>query len=258
VASVQAAMAKLAGIKKALDLTLAKGEQGRRPIGNFSPEDVEFYFVGTAKALEVLRAELPVLYGDFPTVEETAKCSMSNASDGSPVPNNYWRNQVERLARHVEQLIEIRANSELAAPAAAALRKVFISHGRAKDWYSVQAFIERELKIPTLELAQEPNKGLTVLAKLADAAEQSDSAVIVMTGDDKEESGEVRARENVMHEIGYFQGKYGLARVMLLHEEGVNIPSNIQGLVYIPFPKGYIDAVHGALMRELRVLYGPQ
>ena len=249
-------MAKLAGIKKAIDQILAKGEQGHRPIGNFAPEDVEAYFVGTAKALEVLRAELPDLYGDFPPVEEKANCSMSNASDGTPVPNNYWRNQVERLARYVEQLIEIRAHSELAPPAAAAAQKVFISHGRAKDWLSVQAFIERDLNIRTLELAQEPNKGLTVLGKLAEAAEQCDSAVIVMTGDDKIESGEVRARENVLHEIGYFQGKYGLSRVVLLHEEGVNIPSNIQGLVYIPFPKGYVDGVQGALMRELRVLYG--
>jgi predicted nucleotide-binding protein len=132
---------------------------------------------------------------------------------------------------------------------------VFISHGRAKDWYTVQAFIERDLKFSTLELAQEPNLDLTVLAKLASAADECDSAVIVMTGDDKDESGEVRARENVMHEIGYFQGKYGLARVVLLHEEGVNIPSNIQGLVYIPFPKGLIEATQGALMRELHVIY---
>lgn len=255
-ASIQAAMARLAGIKKALDQTPAKGEPGRRPIGNFAPEDVEAYFVGTARALEVLRAELPELYGDFPAVEEKASCSMSNASDGSAVPNSYWRAQVERLARNVEQMIEIRAHSELAAPAAAAPKRVFISHGRAKDWLSVQAFIERDLDVRTLELAQEPNKGLTVLAKLSDAADQCDSAVIVMTGDDRLEGGEVRARENVLHEIGYFQGKYGLARVVLLHEEGVNIPSNIQGLVYIPFPKGYIDGVQGALMRELRVLYG--
>lgn len=58
-----------------------------------------------------------------------------------------------------------------------------------------------------------------------------------------------------MHEIGYFRGKYGLARVVLLHEEGVNIPSNIQGLVYIPFSKGLIDAAQGARMRELHVIY---
>jgi predicted nucleotide-binding protein len=40
----------------------------------------------------------------------------------------------------------------------------------------------------------------------------------------------------------------------LLHEEGVNIPSNIHGLVYIPFPKETIEATFGALTRELKVI----
>lgn len=247
-------MAKLAGLKKVIDKIL-ETEAGRRPIAQYSPKDVDAYFAGATNAIEELREALPDLYGDFPNVKEKPECGMGQAADGSPVPNYYYRQQLERLARDVDQAIEIRANSELAAPVAAPLRRVFISHGRAKDWYTLQAFIERDLKIATLELAQEPNKGLTVLAKLADAADQCDSAVIVMTGDDKDESGEVRARENVMHEIGYFQGKYGLARLVLLHEEGVNIPSNIQGLVYIPFPKGLIEAAQGALMRELHVIY---
>ena len=254
-ASVAATMAKLAGLKMVIDKTL-ESEPGRMPIRNFSPKDVEAYFLGTANAIDELRVALPDLYSDFPEVQEAPECAMGGAADGSPVANHYYRSQVERLGRHVAQAIEIRANSELAAPAAAAPRRVFVSHGRAKDWYAVQTFIERDLKLPTLELAQEPNKGLTVLAKLADAADNCDSAVIVMTGDDKDESGTVRARENVMHEVGYFQGKYGLARVILLHEEGVNIPSNIQGLVYIPFPKDHIEATHGALLRELQVLYG--
>ncbi len=80
-------------------------------------------------------------------------------------------------------------------------------------------------------------------------------AVIVMTGDDDIGAGAPRARENVMHEIGFFQGKYGLERVCLLYEEGTNIPSNIHGLVYIPFPKGYINATFGALQRELQAAF---
>jgi predicted nucleotide-binding protein len=54
--------------------------------------------------------------------------------------------------------------------------------------------------LPVLELAQEPNQGMTVLSKLADAAQQCDSAVIVMTGDDQDAEGQSRARENVIHE----------------------------------------------------------
>ena len=62
-------------------------------------------------------------------------------------------------------------------------------------------------------------------------------------------------RENVLHEIGYFQGKFGLAAVCLLHEEGTTLPSNIHGLVYIPFPKKHIEATFGPLARELKQFY---
>jgi len=44
--------------------------------------------------------------------------------------------------------------------------------------------------------------------------------------------------------------------VCLLHEEDTGIPSNIHGLVYIPFPKGHVRATLGALARELKTFYG--
>ena len=108
----------------------------------------------------------------------------------------------------------------------------------------------KKTSIPTLELAQEPNRGRTVLQKLA-RNRIGAYAVVVMTSDDNAQDGALLARENVMHEIGYFQGKFGLANVCLLHEEGVNIPSNIHGLVYIPFPKDMVRAAFSALGREL-------
>ena len=77
-----------------------------------------------------------------------------------------------------------------------------------------------------------------------------------MTGDDIDLEGNRRARENVLHEIGYFQAKFGLSAVCLLHQEGTNIPSNIHGLVYIPFTEGCVEATFGALTRELNSFYG--
>jgi predicted nucleotide-binding protein len=63
-----------------------------------------------------------------------------------------------------------------------------------------------------------------------------------------------RVRENVMHEIGFFQGRYGRKAVILLHEEGVNIPSNLGGVAYVPFPRGRIEAGFHVLQRELRTI----
>ena len=58
-----------------------------------------------------------------------------------------------------------------------------------------------------------------------------------------------------MHEIGLFQGRYGRQRVVLLHEEGVSIPTNLAGVVYISFPKQSIEAGFYLLQRELKEMY---
>jgi predicted nucleotide-binding protein len=252
---VSAAFAKLAGIGKAIDHTLNDEfkRRGERPYQNFPIEEVAPLFTGAVTAVAVLRAALPDLYGDFHHVGVEPNVQMSNGA-----PPRYGRPQLEKLRRDLIQIFEIRANSELSEPAAPRKKEkpcVFMSHGRAEDWRAVQAYIERDLGIDTKELAQEPNLGRTVLGKLSEVSDSCDAAVIVMTGDDLDAEGQARARENVLHEIGYFQGRYGLNRVCLLHEEGVNIPSNIHGLVYTPFTKGKIEATFGLLARELNAIY---
>jgi predicted nucleotide-binding protein len=119
----------------------------------------------------------------------------------------------------------------------------------------VQAFVEKDVGLATLELAQEPNMGRTIIEKLSDNSERCDCAVIVMTGDDIAKPDEARVRENVMHEIGFFQGKYGRSAVVLLHEEGVNIPTNLSGVAYVPFPKGNVEAGFHVLQRELKAIH---
>ena len=132
---------------------------------------------------------------------------------------------------------------------------MFITHGRSDDWRPVQTFIEKDVNLQTIELEQEPNLGRTIIEKLDDNSSRRDSAVIVMTGDDVANENEARVHENVMHEIGFFQGRYGRSRVILLHEDGVNIPTNLAGVVYIPFPKKGIEAGFHVLQRELKAIY---
>lgn len=115
-------------------------------------------------------------------------------------------------------------------------------------------FLEKDASYNTIELAQQPNLGRTILQKLDEEASKCIVAIIVMTGDDVIDESQVRARENVLHEIGFFQGKLGLSKIILLHEEGVNIPSNIHGLVYISFAKDTIETTFGAIFRELKVI----
>jgi predicted nucleotide-binding protein len=136
-------------------------------------------------------------------------------------------------------------------------RQVFITHGRGLHWREVADFIEKECnpQLPILELASRANLGRTVIEKLDGEAAHCSYAVVVMTGDDITEDEEARARENVIHEIGFFQGRYGRSRVCLLHEEGVNIPSNLGGVVYCSFPKGKTSAAFIELQRDLAVAF---
>ena len=46
------------------------------------------------------------------------------------------------------------------------------------------------------------------------------------------------ARENVVREIGLFQGRLGFNRAIILLEAGCSRFSNIDGPTYIPFAKG--------------------
>lgn len=258
-ANVSVAFAKLAGIRRALDDTLNDDHKkaGKLPIQNFSVDEVKRYFVGAAAQLAVLRDELPDLFADFVEMPVIPKAEMADAAPQGQGTYRYGRSQLEVPKRDIDQVFELRANSELVPPSvtSSAPRCVFISHGRAPDWREVQLYIEKDIGLPTLELAQEANRGRTILSKLSESSGECDSAVIVMTGDDLDAAGQARARENVLHEIGFFQGKYGLDRVCLLHEEGVSIPSNIHGLIYTPFPKGMVSASFGVLIRELKVFY---
>ena len=180
---------------------------------------------------------------------------MVATSPDEPAPVHFSRLQTDRLVRDIEQIFEIRANSELEQPKNEVAQRVFITHGHSSEWRAVQAFIEKDVQLLTIELEQEPNMGLTIIEKLIDNSVRCNSSVIVMTGDDVANGDEARVRENVMHEIGFFQGRYGRSNVILLHEEGVNIPTNLSGVAYVPFPKGNIQAGFHVLQRELKAIY---
>ena len=87
--------------------------------------------------------------------------------------------------------------------------------------------------------------GSTIIENLEDLVPKAEFAVVLYSGDDegrlyepekKEEDKkklEVRARENVVAELGYVIAKYGRNNVCILYEDGVTIPSDFSGVKYI-------------------------
>jgi predicted nucleotide-binding protein len=53
----------------------------------------------------------------------------------------------------------------------------------------------------------------------------------------------VRARENVVHEAGLFQGRLGFKKAIVVLEDGCKPFSNIDGLTRLQFPKGNIRSM---------------
>jgi predicted nucleotide-binding protein len=117
---------------------------------------------------------------------------------------------------------------------------IFIGHGRSTAWLSLARFFEK-LKLPWDEFNRIPTPGIHTKQRLDQMLNNAAVAFLVATAEDQEKGGAKRARENVVHEIGLFQGRLGFERAIVMLEEGCNEFSNIHGITQIRFPKGKIE-----------------
>ena len=120
--------------------------------------------------------------------------------------------------------------------------RVFIGHGRSPVWRELKDFLKDKLGLPVEEFNRVPAAGVSITERLSEMLNSATIAFLVMTGEDEQPSGELRARENVVHEAGLFQGRHGFKRAIVLLEEGCGKFSNNAGLVHISFPRDNIKA----------------
>ena len=119
---------------------------------------------------------------------------------------------------------------------------IFIVHGHDdRTKLDVARTIEK-LGLNPIILSEQPNQGQTIIEKF-ELHSDVGFAVILLTADDlgktktdKEEK--YRARQNVIIEMGYFIGKLGRSKVFPLYEDGVELPSDLHGILYNPIDKG--------------------
>lgn len=112
---------------------------------------------------------------------------------------------------------------------------VFIGHGRNQLWARVQIFLENNLKLKTVSYESEARAGESIVPILESMLSQATFAVLVLTAEDETAEGRKRARQNVIHEAGLFQGVLGFKRAIVLKQDGLEDFSNIAGLQYISF-----------------------
>lgn len=120
-------------------------------------------------------------------------------------------------------------------------RKVFVVHGHDTETKeSTARFLER-LGLEPIILHEQASGGRTIIEKFEVYSEDVAFAVVLLTPDDvgaavdNPSNLRKRARQNVIMELGYFMGRLGRTRVCALYKGDVELPSDIQGVLYIEF-----------------------
>lgn len=176
--------------------------------------------------------------------------SLMVASDRTPQSafDQAYRSGFEKSLRMIHVLIE---DIESGMDASVELRPVeiggidvFVVHGHDEALKSRVARLLEKLKLNPIILHEQPNGGRTVIEKFEAHAMRAGFAIALLTADDlgRKRATSVdsdRARQNVVLELGYFIGALGRDRTVALIDEGVERPSDLAGLVYVPTTPGW-------------------
>lgn len=121
--------------------------------------------------------------------------------------------------------------------------RVFVVYGHDEVARNHLEAMLRRWGLEPLILDQLPSKGQTIIEKLEEYTADVHFAVVLATPDDeghrsgREDEKAFRARQNVVLELGMLLSRLGRSRVAILLKQQANMerPSDIQGLIYIPF-----------------------
>jgi predicted nucleotide-binding protein len=139
--------------------------------------------------------------------------------------------------------------------------RVFVVYGHDEGARNqLDAMLRRWGQEPLI-LDQLPSKGQTIIEKLEEYTADVGFAVVLATPDDvgyrKDHPDEktFRARQNVVLELGILLTKLGREKVAILlkDQETMERPSDIQGLIYIPFKEDLQKEAGTLLAKEMAV-----
>jgi predicted nucleotide-binding protein with TIR-like domain len=118
--------------------------------------------------------------------------------------------------------------------------RVMLIHGHSADRYELEAWLRRDGELCDVRVMREEfAPGHLLPQKLEELAAWADGAIALVTPDDV--GGAVgqaptgRARENVWIEVGWFWGRLGRHRTLLLRKGDVDLPSDLTGVEYCPY-----------------------
>jgi predicted nucleotide-binding protein len=146
-------------------------------------------------------------------------------------------------------------------------RNVFVVYGHDISARDALELLLRRMDLNPIILQKLPAAGDTVIEKLEHYLGEHGNvgfACVLLTPDDEghrvgtPEEKKYRARQNVILELGMVLGRLGRRRVAILTKESVEQPSDIAGLIYIPFTERVDDARFELLKELLKAGYTPR
>lgn len=148
---------------------------------------------------------------------------------------------------------------------APANNKVFVVYGHDEQARARLDAMLRRWGLEPLILDQLPSEGQTIIEKLEKYTGEAKFGVVLATPDDEgyrrnhPDEKALRARQNVVLELGMLLSTLGRSKVAILlqQQENMERPSDIQGLIYIPF-KDNLEKDAGLLLAKEMTAAGYQ
>jgi len=139
-------------------------------------------------------------------------------------------------------------------------KKVFVVYGHDTTSRTQLDALLRRWGLEPLILDELPSKGQTIIEKLEEYTSDVGFGVILATPDDEghkrgaPDEKMYRVRQNVALELGMLLTKLGRKKVAVLlkNQDEIEKPSDIQGLIYIPFKDDIRKDAGTSLAKEMR------
>lgn len=128
---------------------------------------------------------------------------------------------------------------------------IFIGHGRSVLWRDLKDHLHDKHMFEIQAYETDDKSSGYIFENVENMIKKASFAILILTNEDEMADGIFRSRQNVIHELGFSQAKIGRKNTLVVVEESVDWPSNIQGIDHFYFSKGNIREVFGDIVSAL-------
>jgi predicted nucleotide-binding protein len=157
--------------------------------------------------------------------------------DGSIYDKSWTKGQGKmlNLFKIIKEELTLDTDTKLKNDRVEFSNKIFIVHGHEEEIKNQLEIFLNEIGLEAIVLHRKPDEGMTIIEKFEKHSKDASYAFILLTPDDicySAKKKEMRARQNVIFEFGYFVGKLGRDRVCCIYKENISLPTDVLGMLY--------------------------